>query len=511
VKNRSSFHQNGTIGRWSRALGAASLAITAATLGLGCDVGPETDPEELGQESYDLAAPNGLVGQYFDNANFTGTVRTRTDTKIDFNWRTWEPIGGMGADTFSVRWTGKVLAKYTETYRFYTAADDGVRLWVNGQPLVNDWKDHLETESSGTISLVAGQKYDIVMEYYDNLGPASARLRWSSPSTWKEEIPAGNLFTGPDTGTTPVPTTTTPAPTTTTTTPVPTSTTPTTPPSTGGPSIAGCSIFPANNAWNQDISAASVDAMSSAYINHIMANGGDYMHADFGSYAGYGIPFVVVPGTQPKVPMTFDYASESDPGPYPFPANAPIEPGSDAHVIVLDKDNCKLYETWSSQFLNPGWHAGSGAVWNLSSNVPRPDGWSSADAAGLPILPGLVRYEEAVTAKEIKHALRFTVSKSQRAYVFPATHFASNVTDPNAPPLGIRLRLKASFDTSSFTGASKVILTALKKYGMLLADNGANWFVSGTSNPGFSDADLDQLKSIPGTQFEVISTGPLHK
>jgi hypothetical protein len=248
--------------------------------------------------------------------------------------------------------------------------------------------------------------------------------------------------------------------------------------------------------------------MSSAYISYINASGGQYLHPDFGANMAYGIPFVVVPGTQTKVPVSFDYADESDPGPYPIPANAPVEGGSDAHVLVVDKDNCKLYETWDSSFLNPGWRAGSGAIFDLKSDALRPDGWTSADAAGLPFFPGLVRYEE-VRAGAINHALRFTVSRSQKAYVFPARHSASSITSSNAPPLGIRLRLKASFDISGYSGQARVILTALKKYGMILADNGSNWYISGTSNPSFDDNALNQLKNVTGSSFEVISTGAI--
>ena len=173
-------------------------------------------------------------------------------------------------------------------------------------------------------------------------------------------------------------------------------------------------------------------------------------------------------------------------------------------MLVLDKDNFQLYETWDSHFIRPGWHCGSGAIFDLRSNRLRPDGWTSADAAGLPILPGLARYDETLTAGEIKHALRFTVQSTQRAYIHPATHYASSNTDPNAPPMGLRVRLKAGYDITRFTGASRVILTALKKYGMLVADNGSDWFISGATDSRWNDEDLNQLKTVPGNVFEVV-------
>jgi len=274
-----------------------------------------------------------------------------------------------------------------------------------------------------------------------------------------------------------------------------------------GPQISGCPVFPSNNPWNRDISDDPVDPNSNNFIVHMNGNT-KFLHPDFGSNPRYGIPYNVVPGSQPKVPIAFDYADESDPGPYPIPQDPPIEGGNqstgDRHVLVLDKDNCQLYETWESHFIRPGWHCGSGAIFDLRSNRLRPDGWTSADAAGLPILPGLARYEEAVTEGEIKHALRFTVQSTQRAYIHPATHYASSNIDPNAPPMGLRVRLKAGYDITRFTGASRVILTALKKYGMLVADNGSDWFISGATDSRWNDEDLNQLKTVPGNVFEVV-------
>jgi hypothetical protein len=201
--------------------------------------------------------------------------------------------------------------------------------------------------------------------------------------------------------------------------------------------------------------------------------------------------------------MSFDYDDESDPGPYPFPPSAPVEAGGDRHVLVLDRDACQLYETFDSRYLGPGWHCGSGAKFDLRSNALRTDGWTSADAAGLPILPGLVRRDE-VLAGEIRHALRFTVRRTQRAYVHPATHFASSNTDPNLPPMGLRVRLKASYDIARFSGAARVILVALRRYGMFVADNGSDWFISGETNTAWNDDEIEPLKTVPGSAFEVV-------
>ena len=281
------------------------------------------------------------------------------------------------------------------------------------------------------------------------------------------------------------------------------------PPDTGGSAVLmGCPVFPADNPWNRDVSADLVDPRSNAYVASIGA--GTFLHADFGSPAEYGIPWTSVAGSQPKVAMSFDYGDESDPGPYPFPPDAPIEAGGDRHVLVLDRDNCKLYETFDSHYEGSGWHCGSGAVFDLRSNRLRPDTWTSADAAGLPILPGLVRRDE-VKAGEIRHALRFTVERTQRAYVHPATHFASSSTDPGRPPMGLRVRLKAAYDLARFHGDARVILAALKRYGMFVADNGSDWFISGETNRLWDDDDLDQLKTVPGAAFEVVQLGTIYR
>lgn len=272
-------------------------------------------------------------------------------------------------------------------------------------------------------------------------------------------------------------------------------------------------MFPADNAWNRDVSTLPVDSRSGAYLGAIAALGGNQkLHADFGGGGSYGIPYVTVPGTQPSVPVTFvDSPGESDPGPYPIPLAAPIEGGSDAHVLAVDRDHCKLYELFAASRGANRWSAGSGAVFDLTSNALRPDGWTSDDAAGLPIFAGLVRYDE-VASGHIDHALRFTVSSTQRAYVHPATHWASSDTNPALPPMGLRLRLKASFDVSSYHGEARVVLNTLQRYGMIVADNGSNWFISGAADPRWDDDDLDQLKTVPGSAFEVVDTGEaLHR
>ncbi len=276
-------------------------------------------------------------------------------------------------------------------------------------------------------------------------------------------------------------------------------------------SLKGRRPFPADNPWNRDVSRDPVDPNSAAIIASIGLD--KRLHPDFGTVwqgAPSGIPFVVVDSKQPRVPVRFEYADESDPGPYPIPANAPIEGGpgakGDRHVLVIDRDNWKLYETFSSYPQDGGksWKAGSGAVFDLNSNQLRPAGWTSADAAGLPVFPGLVRYDEVMEQRAIHHALRFTVTRSRRAYVPPATHFASRLTDANLPPMGMRVRLKASVDLSKFPPLAQVILTALKRYGMMVADNGGDWFLSGAPDPRWNDEEIATLKRIRGRDFEVV-------
>jgi hypothetical protein len=284
-----------------------------------------------------------------------------------------------------------------------------------------------------------------------------------------------------------------------------------------GASLHGKRLFPPDNPWNQDISNSPLDPNSANLIKSIGID--DRLHPDFGTTwngAPNGIPYIVVAGTQPLVPVSFrSFGGESDPGPYPVPREAPIEGGpngkGDRHVLVIDRDRWKLYELFSASPVNNGasWIAGSGAVFDLNSNALRPEGWTSADAAGLPIFPGLVRYDEVMEQRDIKHALRFTVGRSRRAYVYPARHFASGDPDPNLPPMGMRVRLKASFDISSYSAANQVILRALKKYGMFVADNGPGWFLSGAPDPRWSNDDLSLLKNIKGFNFEVVRMGPV--
>ena len=279
------------------------------------------------------------------------------------------------------------------------------------------------------------------------------------------------------------------------------------------PVIEGCQVFPADNEWNRNISGDPVDPRSDQYVA-AMNGGAQKLHADFGGDGEYGIPWIAVNADQPKVPMTFDYDEDSDPGPYPIPAHAPVEGGPDGdgdrHILVLDKDNCRLYETFDSWQEGGGWRAGSGAIFDLGTNALRPKYLTSADAAGLPILPGLIRNDE-VKAGKINHALRFTVRRTQRAFVHPATHFASVHTDPSLPPLGLRVRLKKDFDISRFNPTAQVILTAMKEYGMFLADNGADWFITGEANPAWVDDEIQQLSDVPASAFEAVAHGELHR
>ena len=277
-----------------------------------------------------------------------------------------------------------------------------------------------------------------------------------------------------------------------------------------GPTIAGCRIFPLDNPWNQPVANLPLRAGSDATIAKIQSIGSHNLHPDFGENQSYGIPYIVVPADQPLVPVTFNGApDESDPSPYPIPPNAPVESGSDAHVLVLRQGTCDLFEMGDSATANHGasWTAYSGARFDLNSNALRPLSWTSADAAGLPILPGLVRYEE-VAAGHIDHAIRVTFSQTQNKYILPATHQASSRTDPTLPPMGLRLRLKAGYDISGLTGQAHVIAVAMQQYGLIVADNGSNWYFQGAPSLGWNDNELNELKNVPGTAFEVVDTGP---
>src|SRR6266568_1608465 len=285
-----------------------------------------------------------------------------------------------------------------------------------------------------------------------------------------------------------------------------------------GANLNGFVPFPSSNLWNTDISAAPVDPNSTNYINYIGST--VTLHPDFGAGTYHnqtiGIPYQIVSGTQAKVPIIYGlYPDESDPGPMPIPSNALIEgypkPGNgDRHVLVLEKDGCWLYELYKSYLQKNGsWQADASAVWDMTINEQRPYTWTSADAAGLPVFVGLARYDE-VAAGAINHALRFTIPTSQRAFVLPATHWASTVTDPNAPPMGTRLRLKASFDISTYPADDQVILTAMKKYGLILADNGSAIFISGAPDNRWNNTDLNLLKQITASNFEVVQTGTIY-
>jgi hypothetical protein len=283
-----------------------------------------------------------------------------------------------------------------------------------------------------------------------------------------------------------------------------------------GADMKGYRPFPDDNPWNTPVDTDPVDPNSAVLINTIGPDRN--LHPDFGAnYNGgpFGIPYMVVPGSQSRVPMSFYYADESDAGPYPFPQNAPIEGGAnstgDRHVLIIDRDGHKLYETFDSSPQNGGakWNCGSGATFDMTSNAVRPAGWTSADAAGLPIFPGLVRYDEVVLRGEIRHALRFTVSRTRRAYIYPARHFASSTTDPSLPPMGMRVRLKASYDINGYPPSAQIILRALKKYGMIVADNGSDWFLSGAPDARWSDTELNTLKTVHGRDFEVVRMGQI--
>jgi hypothetical protein len=280
------------------------------------------------------------------------------------------------------------------------------------------------------------------------------------------------------------------------------------------PSAPRCPVFPATNAWNERVDTLPVAANSAQLIQSIGVSTG--LHPDFGAglWDGgpIGIPFDVVTKKTPRYRVHFDYADESDKGPYPVPRTVHIEGGAqssgDRHALLFDKDACRLYELFALHRSGSGWTAGSGAVWSLRANALRPAGWTSADAAGLPIFPGLARYDE-VARGVINHALRFTASRTRREYVYPARHYASASDDPSLPPMGVRVRLKASVDISHFPRQARIVLQALKTYGMILADNGSNWYISGAPNPKWSNDDLHSLGQITGSEFEVVDTSSL--
>jgi hypothetical protein len=284
------------------------------------------------------------------------------------------------------------------------------------------------------------------------------------------------------------------------------------------PSARKCPIFPKSSHWNRRVDRLPVARNSDQIVRGIGLD--DNVHADFGSglYEGrpIGIPYTTVPKSQKRVPVSFEYASESDRGTYPIPPDAPIEGGSgsdgDRHVIVVDRGRCRLYELYAAYPEAGGarWRAGAGAVWRLRSNKLRPRTWTSADAAGLPILPGLARYYEVKRGK-IDHALRVTAPRTRRKFVYPARHFASDSDDPSLPAMGQRLRLKRSFRIGGFPRQARIVLGALKRYGMLVADNGSPWYISGAPSSGWDNEALHTLHRVKGSDFEVVSTRRLRK
>jgi hypothetical protein len=321
---------------------------------------------------------------------------------------------------------------------------------------------------------------------------------WSDGAEYKAGTDPRNASSHPKATATPTPTpTATPTP------------TPTAGGTGGAPTLAGapgCPIFPIDNVWNTPIDSRPVAADSATMIGTIGLDRG--LHMDFGSYAGYGIPYQVVTASTPRSTVTFDYDEDSDHVGYPIPASPLIEAGSDGHILMVDKDACRLYELFDARQVGGAWQAGSGATWDLRSNALRPAGYTSADAAGLPILPGLVRYEE-VAAGRIAHALRFTTNVTRKAFIYPARHYASTQTSTSLPPMGLRVRLKASFDTSGFSPQAWVIADALKRYGMILADNGSPWYITGASDPHFDDDVMHELDVVTGHDLEVVDTSGL--
>jgi hypothetical protein len=279
------------------------------------------------------------------------------------------------------------------------------------------------------------------------------------------------------------------------------------------PPLAERSVFPPDHFWNRDVSGLPVDPAGQKWLESMGME--DPLHADFSApdladgKPGFGIPYQYVSGAARKVPVLFEYAAESDAGPYPIPENPMIERGPDRHILMIDTDNWLLYELWQAKVDAGQWKAGCGAIFDLKSNKMRPTGWTSADAAGLSIFPGLVRADEVLGKKVINHALRFTAAVTQHAYVYPATHYASDKKDPKLPPMGMWVRLKSSYNIDGFSPNAQVILKALKRYGMILADNGSPWYVSGMSDPRFSDDVLHELDRFTGGDLQVVDTSAL--
>lgn len=279
--------------------------------------------------------------------------------------------------------------------------------------------------------------------------------------------------------------------------------------------VGGCAVFPANNYWNTPVAHLDIHPRSDAWLSNMSPD--SLLHPDFGKSFGeqpvpYGIPITVVGGGHAKVDVKFRYDDESDPGPYPLGRDTRIEGGrksdGDRHAIVVDSSTCRLYETYKTRHKSDGWYAGSGAIWDLGSHKLRPDGWTSADAAGLPILPGLLRYGE-VRAGRVTHAIRFTTDVTQTEHIWPARHDAGSTSDPDYPPMGARFRLSADFPTAGYRDDTVAVLDAMKTYGLVLADNGAPWFFQGTADKRWPNGLLDELKTIPADAFEAVDTAPM--
>ena len=268
-------------------------------------------------------------------------------------------------------------------------------------------------------------------------------------------------------------------------------------------------MFPADNIWNTPVNKLPLDSHSSAWIDSIGRTTGFHMDFGSGNWDGgpIGIPYNIVDGSVPKVTFTFQYAGESDPGPYPMPANPKIEYGSDSHLLVVDTSTCTLYEVFAAHKTNNKWSGGSGAIWHLASNALRPDTWTSADAAGLPILAGLVRYDE-IAAGVINHAIRFTVSETNR-YIWPARHLTSDDPSPGIPPMGARFRLKAAYNISGYPSELQVLLRAMQIYGIILADNGSDWYISGAPDERWDNDMLHRLDALTGDDFEAVNASSL--
>jgi len=345
-----------------------------------------------------------------------------------------------------------------------------------GQSEAASWSAGTEPGSSGSASAEAGSS--------GTAGATNGAGQTAGPHATAS--PAGSATSGPGSTQPPAPT------------PTPTPT-PTPQPTSGGP----CYTFPSSNVWNKRVDSLPVASNSAAMIDAIGRTA--YLHPDY-SAAGDGIPFNAVGSSTPRYSVSFDYADESDPGPYPIPASPRIERGSDAHMLMVDTDACMLYELYAVSKSGSSWSAGSGAIWNMRSNALRPDGWTSADAAGLPIYPGLVRYYEVSTGA-INHAIRFTAPDTC-GHIYPARHQTAPACS-NLPPMGLRVRLKASVDISSFGPNARVVLTALTRYGMMLADNGAPWYITGTPDSRWNDDEMHQLHDLHGSDFEVVNTSSL--